>query len=182
MNKIKIKLGDICSVNSGIIIHGCNAQGVMGSGVAKAIRLKYPQVFEDYKNFKNQFGLELGDCVPTQIIDKESDVDVVIISAITQQFYGRDNRRYVDYDAVARVFEGIEDTAKYFGHTEVHFPLIGCGLGGGKWSIISNIIEESAPNIDKYLWIRGEDAEVTIGPKYKNFDVNSVANSVVDVH
>ena len=56
MNKIKVKLGDICSVNSGIIVHGCNAQGVMGSGVAKAIRLKYPQVFEDYKNFKNQFG------------------------------------------------------------------------------------------------------------------------------
>ena len=68
MNKIKVKLGDICSVNSGIIVHGCNAQGVMGSGVAKAIRLKYPQVFEDYKNFKNQFGLELGDYIPTQII------------------------------------------------------------------------------------------------------------------
>lgn len=157
MNKIKVKLGDICSVNSGIIVHGCNAQGVMGSGVAKAIRSKYPQVFEDYKNFKNQFGLELGDCVPTQVIDKEADVDIVIISAITQQFYGRDSQRYVDYEVVAGFFEGIEDTAKYFGHTEIHFPLIGCGLGGGKWSVISNIIEESAPNIDKYLWIHGED-------------------------
>ena len=176
MNKIQTKVGDICSVNSGVVVHGCNAQGVMGSGVAKAIRSKYPQVFEDYKNFKNQFSLELGDCVPTQIIDKEEGLDIVIVSAITQQFYGRDNRRYTNYEAIANIFEGIEDIAKHFGHTEIHFPLIGCGLGGGKWSIISNIIEESAPNIDKYLWIRGEDAEVTLGPKYKNFDASSIMN------
>ncbi len=34
--------GDIRCVSSGIIVHGCNAQGVMGSGVALALRTTWP--------------------------------------------------------------------------------------------------------------------------------------------
>jgi len=34
--------GDLVMAVEPIIIHGCNAKGVMGSGVAKAIRAYYP--------------------------------------------------------------------------------------------------------------------------------------------
>ena len=35
---IQYKKGDLLSVTKGIIAHGCNAQGVMGSGVALQIK------------------------------------------------------------------------------------------------------------------------------------------------
>lgn len=166
MNKIKVIAGDICTVDTGVIVHGCNAQGVMGSGVAKAIRSKYPQVFEDYKNHEQAYGYELGDIVSTQIIDKEEDIDIVIVSAITQLQYGKDKRRYVNYEALAVVFESIENIAKHFGHTQVHFPLIGCGLGGGSWEVVSAIIEASAPNIDKFLWVDSATSDIVYVKKH----------------
>ena len=44
---MKIKHGDILSVANGIIVHQVNAQGVMGSGLAKQIREKYPMAFDE---------------------------------------------------------------------------------------------------------------------------------------
>ena len=38
-----IKFGNILDAK-GIIMHGCNAQGVMGSGLAKDIRERWPAV------------------------------------------------------------------------------------------------------------------------------------------
>ena len=40
---------DITKSNADYICHQVNCQGVMGSGVAKAIRDKWPQVYEEYK-------------------------------------------------------------------------------------------------------------------------------------
>lgn len=40
---------DITTATRGIVVHGVNCQGVMGSGVALAIRTKWPQIFESYK-------------------------------------------------------------------------------------------------------------------------------------
>ena len=37
-------------VTTGCIIHQVNAQGVMGSGIAWAIRERYPQVWTDYSS------------------------------------------------------------------------------------------------------------------------------------
>ena len=37
-----VEVGDLfAEVKDGYIMHGCNAQGVMGSGVANIVRLKY---------------------------------------------------------------------------------------------------------------------------------------------
>ena len=40
---------DIFESGADVICHQTNCQGVMGSGVAKQVREKYPQVYEQYK-------------------------------------------------------------------------------------------------------------------------------------
>jgi len=35
---IKVNKGNLLDVTSGIIVHGCNAKSVMGSGVALAVK------------------------------------------------------------------------------------------------------------------------------------------------
>ena len=40
---------DITTVEEGVVLHGCNCSGGFGSGVAGAIRKKWPDVYEMFK-------------------------------------------------------------------------------------------------------------------------------------
>ena len=132
--------GDLLDVTSGIIVHGCNAQGVMGSGVAKAIKQKYPGAFRTYQDVHQNTpgGLKLGEVV-WYVRD-----DIKIANAITQEFYGTE-KRHVNYAAVVKCFTeviGYANTMKL----DIYFPKIGAGLGGGDWSIIEQLINDCDPH------------------------------------
>ncbi|MBT0963443.1 macro domain-containing protein [Denitromonas iodatirespirans] len=140
--------GDLLEVDTGIIVHGCNAQGVMGSGVAKAIRARWPEAFEVYQAAHDSpDGLQLGSVSFIQV-----GKHLWVANAITQRFYGRDHRRYVDYDAVQNCFEQVARFSQNNDALSIHFPLIGCGLGGGRWSEVAPRIVAGAPNSDRNLW------------------------------
>ena len=100
--KIEYRKGDLFQTEIQTIVHGCNAQGVMNSGIAKIIREKYPKAYERYVNEHKANGLKLGKLVVVPCGDKVKDFDnyKIIVNAITQEFFGRENDRYVSYDAV----------------------------------------------------------------------------------
>lgn len=144
--------GDVLGVPSGIVVHGCNAQGVMGSGIAVQIKQKYPEVFEAYKRWQKERGLHLGDvvfCPPTP------SRPFWLANAITQEFYGRDGRVYVDYDAVKTCFDKVSKLASTHG-LSVHYPKIGAGLGGGDWDKIREIISSSLDGLEHSVWLLEE--------------------------
>lgn len=133
--KIEYVKGDLLKAPVNHIIHGCNSHGVMGSGVAKAIREMYPQAYQDYNDTYNSYGLQLGDIIISVQPNKQ-----VVHNAITQQDYGRDNTRvYVSYWAIAEVFRKINS----WGIREIAMPKIGAGLANGDWNVISAIIENT---------------------------------------
>lgn len=146
---INVKIGNILLEHSGIIVHGCNCFGVMGAGVAKAIKETYPIVYIDYITRGRSIGYKLGDVIETVISDK-----LIICSALTQMNYGRDrNIIYVDYNAINTAFIHINRLALRTG-LDVKFPLIGSGLGNGDPSIINNIIDSKLDDsINKILFI-----------------------------
>lgn len=47
-NLTQIVHGNLLDIESGIIAHQVNCKGVMGAGLAKQIRLKYPIVYQAY--------------------------------------------------------------------------------------------------------------------------------------
>lgn len=129
---------DLLTVKHGTIVHGCNAQGKMNAGVAKSIRQKYPYV---YTNYLSDLHI-LNPLVGSSSIYRYSE-DLVIVSAITQKYYGSDrNTRYVSYDAIDKIFEDL--FAWVDRRYAVSMPKIGAGLGGGDWDIISEIILDKA--------------------------------------
>jgi O-acetyl-ADP-ribose deacetylase (regulator of RNase III) len=142
--------GDLLGVTKGHIVHGCNSHGVMGSGVALAIKEKYPECFATYRKFYEEHGLKLGSVVPFVVND-----DLVIWNAITQANFGRNGERYVSYDAVAESLAQINLGITIFTNipAELNFPLIGAGLGGGRWPIIEAIIDDTV-ECKKILWIK----------------------------
>ena len=147
----QVKFGNILSVDKGIIAHGCNALGIMGAGLALEVKGKYPACYEVYNSFCRGFkGTDiLGACV-----DFKVSPDLTIVNAITQQNFGRD-KRHTSYKAVHTAFEQIAELA-FSEAMDVHYPLIGAGLGGGDWAIISDIIDacfEKYPIVNRTLWI-----------------------------
>ena len=148
--KIVTKVGNLMDVTKGHIVHGCNAQGVMGSGVALAVKRKYPGAFADYVAIHEEEGLELG--VPYPYCPT---ADLCIWNAVTQEGFGQPTRN-CSYDAIQTCFEDINNAVNDSDEIgivkEIHIPMIGAGLGGGNWEIIREIIEQTVTH-PVTLWI-----------------------------
>lgn len=140
MIKIQTKIGNLMNVTEGHIVHGCNAQGVMGSGVALAVTRKFPTAYQAYMTRYNTVGLTLGEAYPVSINAK-----LILWNAITQGNYGYGIRQ-VSYDAVQTCFETVNDFIAEQNRQapqEIHIPMIGAARGGGNWEIIREIIEQT---------------------------------------
>lgn len=134
---ITYKKGDLFTTSDKYIIHGCNALGIMGSGVAKIVKEKYPAAYEDYKDHCSL--REPSRLLGTVKLSLQPE-GKMIINAITQMQYGTDGKRYVSYDAIDDCFATISNMNIPSGHG-ISMPKIGAGLGGGHWPIIAEIID-----------------------------------------
>ena len=145
-------VGNLLDTPDKYIIHGCNSQGVMGSGVALQIKETYPQAYTDYRELCQL--LDPIDLLGRTKVSLQPD-GKVIINAITQLNYGKDGRRYVSYDAIDDCMRGINDWLPKNEICSISIPRIGAGLGGGNWKVIEQIISER-------LWFH----EVTVWDLY----------------
>lgn len=130
---------DIFESGADIICHQVNCQGVMGSGVAKQVREKYPWVYAHYKqlcrNFKHRKEDLLGMVQGTYINE-----DKKILNLYTQLNYGYDGKCYTNYDALKKALEYIP---VYYHNKTIAIPyLMGCHRGGGDWNVVYKMIEE----------------------------------------
>ncbi len=123
--------GDITTVSGkSIIIHGVNCQNVMGSGVAKAIYTKWPEVKVQYHDAclePGRFRPLLGTSRCVQSYDP-----LVIFNLYSQDKYGYDGKVYASTTAIFDGLSGIFSCVRhnFLGYKDIYMPEIGCGLGG----------------------------------------------------
>ena len=125
---------DITTVTKGIIAHGVNCQGQMGSGVAKAVRTKWPCVYDYYKQMYDDGEAVMG---AVQLIKLKPDLYVA--NLFTQKYYGNDGKVYANKKAVIETIKKLTllDEVK---HLPIYMPKIGCGLGGLNWNNVKDLI------------------------------------------
>jgi O-acetyl-ADP-ribose deacetylase (regulator of RNase III) len=137
--KIIYKQGDLLKCTEKVIVHGCNAQGVMGSGVALAIKSKYPEAYNVYRKAYTDGICTVGDTYCITI------GDVTVVNAVTQESYGRDKwRLYADYFGISCAFGDIN---RIFKGQSIAIPKIGAGLANGDWNVIEKIIKEECTDV-----------------------------------
>lgn len=148
---VKIIDGDLFDTNANYICHQVNCKGRMGSGVAKQVRAKYPNVYADYQK---ECTVGNGDLFWTfghsQLVRCEDGKTV--INMFAQSGYGYDGKLYTDYAAFQSCLNEIRDKVPQ-GETIAMPYKIGCGLGGGDWEIILSYIENIlAPHYTVEFW------------------------------
>lgn len=149
INKIN---GDILTAK-GYILHGVNCQGVMGSGVALAIRKKWPEVYDHYSSLVTRHGRGEGLLGTIQIV-KTSDPDVRVVNCFTQDKFGKDGRVYASYQAILRCVKSFSRNIDPSFSSVVNFPKIGCGLGGLNWNVVETIFDLRIPDtFEKNLYV-----------------------------
>lgn len=124
--------------NKCIMVQQVNTKGKMGSGLAKAIRERYPQVYEHYRGEYELGLLELG---YTSYI--EVDTDKFVANICGQDNYGYDGKQYTNYEALRSGLEDVKMMANAL-KVDIIIPYrIGCGLGGGDWNgVVLPMVEE----------------------------------------
>lgn len=122
--------------HSAVLVHQVNCQGVMGGGIAKQIKDKYPRHFKDYEVCINQFGADVmfGECVFTTI-----DPYHAITGLFSQFNYGTETR-HTNYAAFAKSITTLLSADDAHDYDIIIPKYIGCGLGGGDWAIIEQIL------------------------------------------
>lgn len=143
---IKYVKGDLLKANQQLIVHQCNARGIMGSGVARQVKEQYPSVYGKYFDMCDSRPRSklMGEAQIVQIDDKRS-----IVNLIGQYHFLPRTQRHTDYNALEKGFKQLKiDRPK----VDLAMPKIGCGLGGGDWNIVSQLIVDIFDDRTVYVY------------------------------
>lgn len=140
-------IGDITDIESGMIMHQVNCQNAMGSGVAKAIYTKWPEVKERYhrycENVKDD--LLLGKLQEIKISD-----DLTIFNSYSQKYYGNSEitgKKYTDRRSLIVNLIKL-DIISNRNNMQAYVPYkIGCGLAGDNWEEVAQFIAQTTNNV-----------------------------------
>lgn len=161
---IKFFDGDLLKSGCDIICHQVNEYGVMGAGIAKQIKEKYPKAFDDYvKAIKEK--TSKGENLPLIALSKQPD-GIVVANMFTQ----RNGETDLELLRNAVVFLGMQiidlfitklkfnemNGAFFDRHFRVGIPYkYGCGIAKGDWENVLKIWEDvfgELEYIDLEVW------------------------------
>ena len=147
---------DIFESGADFICHQVNCQGVMGSGIAKQIKDRYPEVYKAYKKTCNSEDPKnlLGRV--EMLLTSEYPDSFGVINIYGQLNYGYDGKCYTDYNALQKAFSEINKYAAAIPRSKEEktfaFPYkFGCARGGGDWNTVYNMIKETFTDCTIYI-------------------------------
>lgn len=115
-----------------VIAHGCNCFHMMGAGIAGQIAVKYPQALEaDRATTTKGDLLKLGSL-------SIAVTDHGLIYNLYSQYHPGKN---LDYTALRLSLKKMALMTKGRDH-KIAFPQIGCGIAGGHWNRVKQMIEK----------------------------------------
>lgn len=134
MGRIIYKVGDAVEDSNDPIVHACNCQRSWGAGIAKQLRLKYPEVYAKYYKFERP--------KPGKVIELATD-NRSILCLHTSGGYGY--RRHDPTAILEFTRQSLQElSALVCGLSELDLvsPKINAGLFTTPWEATEELIEE----------------------------------------
>lgn len=145
--------GNLLDSKADLIIHQVNCLGVMGGGVALAIKNKWPVVFEEYEKLfrnSNDWSRELLGRI--QVVKINETQSVVNLFGQAECGYGG---RFTSYDAVDDALAKIVTYCTNNGVKSVALPYkMSSDRGGANWNVILEMVKQRFEplDIDVEIW------------------------------
>lgn len=138
--------GNLLESGEKVIAHGCNCFHLMGSGIARAIANKWPEVPRvDRAHHKR------GDINALGTISLATLEEITVLNLYTQYQPGRS----FEYAALRDCIRKLE-RSKY---TDIAIPRIGCGIGGGDWPVVEELLQNTHVNFTVYTYAQEAQQE-----------------------
>ena len=144
--EIKYFDGDVLTSTAPIIMHQVNCKGVMNSGIAKAIKEKWPIVENEYKKFHTALTTDvlLG---TTQFV--KIGADRYVANMFAQERYGYNGLKYTSYDAIDKCLRSVARNAENGEINRVAMPYkMSSDRGGADWDVILALVNSAFKDTD----------------------------------
>lgn len=130
---IEYRSGDLFTSDAEVLAHGCNCQGVMGAGIAKEFKDRYPGMFKEYNLACKGRTFE-----PGSYMVYEATSSKTILNLATQDYPGRNARLDLIEKSLTKALEAHPELKS------IAMPRIGCGIGGLAWEEVERVLKRVA--------------------------------------
>ena len=135
-----------------VLVNTVNTVGVMGKGIAKEFKKRYPEMFEKYEKMCKAGKFKTGDLLPYKIPDS----DRLVLNFPTKRHWrARSKLEYIE--------SGLKKFAQTYdqkGINSISFPMLGSSNGGLDWETqVKPLMEEYLKDLQIEIRIHEYDPE-----------------------
>ncbi len=169
-NNITFKSGNLFESQMQTFTNTINTVGVMGAGIAKQFKDRFPVMFEDYKQRCQQQEVETG----KPYLWKPADAEIAwVLNFPTKQHWrGKSEIEWIE--------EGLDYLLQHYrqwGIQSLAVPALGCSLGGLKWEQVKPVMERYLSQMDIPVEIYEPLPEIKKPKQNQNRKAKSKASS-----
>ena len=139
------------------IVHVCNNRGGWGAGFVLALSAQYAEPERRYRAWHRAGShprsgpFALGSVQSVSVQNAPGDLGLWVINMIAQDGYGQKSGIPLRYDALEKCLTKVAADARVTG-ASIHMPRIGCGLAGGKWERVVEILDRTLADIPVFVY------------------------------
>ncbi len=166
--------GDLLTCDVDLICHQTNFHGVMGGGVALSIRNKLlsRNMYMEYERICAEQGRELLGTV--QYLPAKTRY--LIVNCFCQDDRVQDDGGITRYDCMRKCLEQVEAYARQHAYRVALPGFIGCGIAGGDWNTVRQIIDEvfsaSSVSLTIVYWSKENSHDANAQGNQRNTTIN----------
>jgi O-acetyl-ADP-ribose deacetylase (regulator of RNase III) len=141
-----------------IMVNPVNCIGVMGAGLAEAYKLRYPDMYNSYRNYCIAGNLQPG---KLHLFHDAND-NTTIVNAPTKRHYADSS----NYDDVELTIQTLRRYLEKYPLRTVACPMLGGGLGRMDHGVIYQLFEKYLDPLPNIIYICMRPANMAEIPKY----------------
>lgn len=131
--------GDLFEAKAEVLVNAVNCDGVMGKGIAKTFKDRYPQMFWEYREACLKGKLQPGGIWTWANPDYLVFPAYILNMTTKRHWHDKSRREWVTHGLCHPAYR-----VKELGVKTVAMPAVGCGLGGLRW-------QDMEPHIHRIL-------------------------------
>lgn len=140
-HNISLKRGNLFNSDAQTLGNAVNTVGVMGAGIAKEFKLRYPEMFADYKQRCVEKRMLVGE--PYCWKPEDETAHWVLLFPTKKHWRNPSQMEWLESG-----LQYLAENYKKWGISSLAMPALGCSLGGLSWKQVRPIMEKYLSEMD----------------------------------